>query len=281
MAVIATGFFDGVHQGHRHIISTLVSSARERGEEAVVVTFAQHPRAVLQQDATSLRLLTSRSEKEDLLRSLGVDRIEVMEFTREFAAMPAGEYLQMLRDRLGCSCLVIGYDTRMGSDLLGAGDLVSLAQGLGIEVIRCEAVGDVSSTRIRAALADGRVEEAAQLLGRPYSLSGIVVPGKQLGRVLGFPTANLQISDPLRLVPARGVYLSRTTVLGRSYWSMTNVGDVVETNIFDFQDDIYSLDIRVSFVARIRDMKIFYSLDELRDQISRDRGTCLEIISGS
>ncbi|MCR4824217.1 MAG: riboflavin biosynthesis protein RibF [Bacteroidales bacterium] len=288
MAVVATGFFDGVHLGHRQVIQTLVSSARQRGEEAIVVTFAQHPRAVLQQDARDLRLLNSPEEKTALLRSLGVDRVEVLPFDRTFAKLPAREYLRtVLQERFGATLLVLGYDNRLGSDRLTP-DLISpLAISLGLEVqvvspasaeFSAEPVV-VSSTKIRGMLEQGDVEAAQAMLGYPYSLRGVVVGGKQLGRKLGFPTANLRLYDPLKLVPARGVYLSEVEVLGRRCHGMTNVGDIIETHIFDFDEDIYGLDLRVGFLKRIRDIRSFGHLDALKAQLAEDEKTCLALLA--
>jgi len=164
MAVVATGFFDGVHLGHRQVIQTLVSSARSRGEEAIVVTFAQHPRAVLQQDAHSLRLLNSPQEKEALLRALGVDRVETLPFDRAFARLSAADYIrEVLRDRLGATLLVLGYDNRLGSDCLGPDAIRPLAELLGLTVTvvppTVKPAGPViSSTKIRACLEDGCVD---------------------------------------------------------------------------------------------------------------------------
>jgi len=276
MAVAATGFFDGVHLGHRQVIDTLVSSARKRGEESIVVTFAQHPRAVLQQDPKKLRLLTSREEKVSMLHSLGVDRVEVIDFSREFATLTAERYLrEVLAARFGVDAVVLGYDNRLGSDKLLPADLRAVASRSRMEVIEVPpfAHGDlkISSTKIRSALDRGDVEAASGLLGYDYPISGIVVPGKQLGRTIGFPTANLGIGDPLKQLPGRGVYATRTEVMGRTYRSMTNVGDIVETNIFDFDEDIYSLELHVRFRHKIRDMRKFASLDELRSQLEADR----------
>ena len=285
MAVVATGFFDGVHLGHRQVIQTLVSSARQRGEEAIVVTFAQHPRAVLQQDARILRLLNSPQEKEALLRSLGVDRVETLPFDRAFAQMPAEEYLRtVLRDRLGATLLVLGYDNRLGSDCLGPDAIRPLAESLGLEVdiVPASSASDivVSSTKIRKALEEGRVEDAETMLGYAFGLRGVVVSGKQLGRKLGFPTANLRLYDPLKLVPAQGVYLTEVEVLGAHYWGMTNVGDIIETNIFDFDEDIYGLDLSIRFRRHLRAMRSFDSLDALSAQLAADRDTCRELIAG-
>ena len=285
MAVVATGFFDGVHLGHRQVIQTLVSSARQRGEEAIVVTFAQHPRAVLQQDARILRLLNSPQEKEALLRALGVDRVETLSFDRSFARLTAEEYLRtVLCDRLGATLLVLGYDNRLGSDCLGPDAIRPLAESLGLEVdiVPASSASDivVSSTKIRKALEEGRVEDAEAMLGYAYGLRGVVVSGKQLGRKLGFPTANLRLYDPMKLVPAKGVYLTEVEVLGAHYWGMTNVGDIIETNIFDFNEDIYGLDLSIRFRRHLRDMRSFDSLDALSAQLAADRDTCRELIAG-
>ncbi len=284
MAVVATGFFDGVHLGHREVIRTLVSSARERGEEAIAVTFATHPRAVLQQDARSLRLLSSPQEKISLLKSLGVDRVEVLEFSREFSRFTAGEYLRdTIRARLGGTAIVLGYDNRLGSDNLTPSLIEPLARGLGLDVIVVPATLSperklVSSTKIREALAAGRVEEAASMLGYEYPVSGVVVGGKQLGRTLGYPTANMQLYEPLKLIPGRGVYLSEVETLGGRYYGMTNVGDIIETHIFDFSEDIYGLDITVRFKKRLRDGQRFESLDALKVQLSHDELFCRQLL---
>jgi riboflavin kinase/FMN adenylyltransferase len=285
MAVVATGFFDGVHLGHRQVIQTLVSSARQRGEEAIVVTFAQHPRAVLQQDARILRLLNSPQEKEALLRSLGVDRVETLPFDRAFARLTAEDYIRdVLRDRLGATRLVLGYDNRLGSDCLGPDATRPLAESLGlaVEVVPASSASDivVSSTKIRRALEEGRVEDAEAMLGYAYGLRGVVVSGKQLGRKLGFPTANLRLYDPMKLIPAQGVYLTEVEVLGAHYWGMTNVGDIIETNIFDFDEDIYGLDLSIRFRRHLRAMRSFDSLDALSAQLAADRDTCRALIGG-
>jgi len=283
MAVVATGFFDGVHLGHRQVIQTLVSSARQRGEEAIVVTFAQHPRAVLQQDARDLRLLNSPQEKEALLRGLGVDRVEVLPFDKAFARLTAEQYIRtVLQERLGATVLVLGYDNRLGSDRLTPDQIAPLAQSLGLEVVIVpaavtgvvEAATAVSSTKIREALCRGAVDAAGSMLGYAYMLRGIVVGGKQLGRTLGYPTANLRLYDPMKLVPARGVYLTEVEVLGGHHWGMTNVGDIIETHIFDFSEDIYGLDLQIRFRRWLRAMRSFDGLDALKAQLAADEAAC-------
>ena len=283
--IATTGFFDGVHSGHRLVIEKLVSVAHARGDESLVVTFWPHPRAVLQDGARELRLLTTLEEKKALLTALGVERIEVLDFTREFASLTAERYLrEVLRDRFGVSTLLMGYDNRIGSDRLTAGALESVAQSVGIALMEVEPFPTkVSSTVIRRALSLGNVEEAERMLGYGYSLQGVVVAGNHLGRTIGFPTANMKLYEPLKLVPARGVYAVEVEVLGKTWRGMTNIGmrptvggtfTTIETNILDFDEDIYGLPLRITFLRRIRDEVRFPSLEALKEQLGKDCEAC-------
>ena len=308
MAVVTTGFFDGVHLGHRHVLSALVSAARERGEEAVVVTFWPHPRTVLQQDAREFRLLTSLEEKKALLLAAGVQRVEVLPFTRDFAALTAMQYLELLRDRFGATLVIMGYDNRIGSDKQTASEICA-AQAVASRplpniVVQCTtqwappsyaAEGghrpaqhtplrpSVSSTQIRKALEEGRVEDADGMLGYAYELYGVVVAGNRMGRTIGYPTANMQLYEPLKLVPRNGVYAVEVEVLGQTFRGMTNIGTrptvggtarTIETHILDFNQDIYGLPLRVRFLRRLRDEQKFPSLDALRQQLALDALNC-------
>ena len=232
MAVTATGFFDGVHTGHRAVIGRLVREASARGEDSVVVTFNPHPRAVLQKGAPQLRLLTSHQEKCELLLSLGVTRVETLPFTREFAKMTAERYIrELLVERFGASALVFGYDNRIGSDGAGISAVSSIAASLGIDLVACDAVGDISSTKIRHCLENGDVDLANDMLGYDYFLNGVVVEGQKIGRTLGFPTANLQVFEPLKLIPANGVYLVKVELPAlyldsRALYGMCNIGSL-------------------------------------------------------
>ena len=290
MAVVATGFFDGVHLGHRLVIDTLLRAAQERGEQSVVVTFWPHPRTVLQKDARDLRLLTSLSEKREMLSALGVDRVEVVSFTRDFSRLTAEEYLrEWVIGRLGGTAIVLGYDNRMGSDGLSHDSIVPLAHSLGLDVVECDAVGTISSTKVRAALSGGDVAAAESMLGYRYGLHGVVVAGNHLGRTIGYPTANMQLYEPLKLVPANGVYLVEVETLGRRFHGMTNVGvrptvsgagaRTIETHIFDFDELIYGLDISLQFIAKIRDERRFESLDALKSQLSDDEAVCRNLLA--
>lgn len=167
MAVAATGFFDGVHLGHRKVIETLLETARRRNEESLVITFWPHPRIVLGKDAGSLVLISSLEDKIARIKALGVDRIEVIPFTEEFASKSAADYLKMLAEDYSVSAVVIGYDTRLGSDQLGPDRIKSVAGDM--DVVFCGPVGNISSTRIRKLLADGKTEAASEMLGYDYS----------------------------------------------------------------------------------------------------------------
>lgn len=291
--VIATGFFDGVHLGHRLVVGQLVEAAAARGDESMVVTFWPHPRNVLQKDARSLRLLTSLDEKVAMLKSLGVSHVEVLDFTREFSSMTAREYLGRLKERYGAAALLLGYDNRMGCDASGPDAVARVAEEMGLEVIRTDMVTSsqgaaLSSTRIRRCLDAGDVAGAAGMLGYSYVLRGVVVAGNRLGRTLGFPTANMQLYEPLKLVPGNGVYFVRVKVLGKEFLGMCNIGmrptvavggsRTIETNIFGFDEDIYGLDLELSFVAKIRDEVRFGSVDQLKAQLEKDRDTCLSMM---
>ena len=301
--IATTGFFDGVHCGHRLVIDRLVSLARERGDKSLVVTFWPHPRAVLQDGARELRLLSALEEKKSLLQGLGVDRVEVLDFTRRFASLTAEQYLRdILQARFGVTTLLMGYDNRLGSDRLTASTLRSSVPG--IDVIELPPLSfraepsslsfraepqaesrnlEVSSTRIRNALEIGDIAAANGMLGYGYSLTGAVVAGNRLGRTIGFPTANMKLYEPLKLVPARGVYAVQVQVLGQTHRGMTNIGvrptvggtvPTIETHILDFNEDIYGLPLRITFLRRIRNEVRFPSLDALKRQLEKDREAC-------
>ncbi len=284
--VVATGFFDGVHTGHRLVIKQLVEAAAVRGDESMVVTFWPHPRNVLQKEARSLRLLTTLDQKKQQLLDLGVDHVEVLPFTKDFSTMTTEDYLRMLMENYGAKTILLGYDNRMGCDAKGADQVAAIASGLGLEVIRTEMVSSekgyaVSSTKIRQRLEEGDVREAASMLGYAYSLHGVVVAGNRLGRTIGFPTANMQLYEPLKLVPCNGVYSVEVETLGQRFLGMCNIGcrptissgnaRTIETHIFDFDEDIYGLDMKITFFERIREERRFDSLEELKRQLETDK----------
>lgn len=284
--VVTVGFFDGVHIGHRRVLRVLCEKG---GADAAVVTFWPHPRVVLQQDARDLRLLSSFEEKKTVMNSMGIDNVQCLEFTRELSTMTAEEFIRKhLIEGMGCTSLVLGHDNRFGSDGLSTHEVEALAKEMGLDTVVVPpcVVDDifVSSTRVRSSLADGDVAMVERMLGRRYALDGIVVPGYRLGRTIGFPTANMDLSFPLKAIPGNGVYATQVTVHGKSYRAMTNIGvrptlgeggcRLIETNIFDFDEDIYGLEINVQFIAKVRQEKKFSSLDELARQLVIDKHRC-------
>lgn len=295
MAVAATGFFDGVHLGHKQVIDQLCAVARERGEESLLVTFWPHPRSVLQQDADRLRLLSTLQEKRARCLSYGVDRFEVLPFDLAFSELSAETFIrEYLVERLGATALVLGYDHRLGHDAFAStAEMMKTVARCGVTPVRVEAFSRgldvvISSTQIRRALFAGDVVLAERMLGYCYGLHGVVVSGNRIGRTIGFPTANMQLYEPLKLVPADGVYAVRVHVLGRTWQGVCNIGirptvgaggaRTIETHILDFDREIYGLDLDIEFCARLRDEKRFDSLDQLKEQLCIDRKKAGEIV---
>ena len=291
--VVATGFFDGVHVGHRLVIKQLIEAAAVRGDESMVMTFWPHPRNVLQKEARTLRLLTTLQEKKQMLMDLEVDHVEVLQFTKNFSTMTTEDYFRMLMERFGAKTVLLGYDNRVGCDAKDSDQVARVAEELGLEVIRTDMVPSdegyaVSSTKIRQHLEAGDVQGAAAMLGYEYALHGVVVAGNRVGRTIGFPTANMQLYEPLKLVPGNGVYFVRVETIGGSYYGMCNIGHrptvstgntrTIETNIFGFDEDIYGLDIKLTFITKIRDEVRFDSLEDLKKQLEHDRDTCLNTL---
>ena len=295
MAVAATGFFDGVHLGHKQVIDQLCAVARARGEESLLVTFWPHPRSVLQQDADRLRLLSTLQEKRERCLAYGIDRFEVLPFSRAFSELSAETFIrEYLVDRLGVTTLVLGYDHRLGHDRFESTEqMMETVSRCGVTPMRVEAFSEgtdriISSTQVRKALGAGDVVLAERMLGYRYAMLGVVVAGNRIGRTLGFPTANMQLYEPLKLVPADGVYAVEVSVLGQRFQGVCNIGHrptvglsdarTIETHILDFDQDIYGLDLQIAFCARLRDERRFASLDLLKAQLCLDREKAREIV---
>lgn len=292
MIVATTGFFDGVHLGHKKVIEKLCALAKEKGLKSEVITFWPHPRSVLQQDAFNLRLLTTLEEKKALFKRFGVNRIRVIEFTKQFSKLSTEEFVRdYLIKKLGVSTLVIGYDHRIGHNpKQKQEDMIAICKAQGLEVVRVEEniiEGEiVSSTKIRKRLEEGDVQGANKFLGYNYFLDGVVVKGNGLGRTIGFPTANVKLYAPLKLTPQDGVYAVKVYVNRNekvAYKGICNIGyrptignnnaKTIEVHILNFDEDIYGLDIKVEFVLRMRSEKKFASLKELKAQLEKDKNT--------
>ncbi|PQJ08892.1 riboflavin biosynthesis protein RibF [Flavipsychrobacter stenotrophus] len=292
-AVLTIGTFDGVHQGHRVILKEVVVHAAKVGGESVLITFDPHPRKLLFPDQP-LGIITPLEEKERLLHEAGIAHIIVVPFTQEFAHLSAREYVEeFLVGKFKPHSIVIGYDHHFGHDRKGNIDMLKeYAPVYNYQMIEIPAqlieAAAVSSTRIRNAIKEGRVEDAAHMLARDYSLKGTVVHGNKLGRTIGYPTANLQLLDNEQIMPAIGVYAIRARYKGVLYGAMMSIGynptvtdkkEVrIEANLFDFDMDIYGDELEIIFVKRLRNEQKFDSLEALVEQIHQDKRDTLEVL---
>ena len=284
--ILTIGTFDGVHYGHQQIIKRINDLALMFGTESVVMTFHPHPRLVLQPNNNDLKLITTIDEKVKLLEGFGIDHFVICPFSREFASIPADLYVKdVLVKHFQPRMIVIGYDHRFGKDRAGN---IELLQELGpdfgyeVEEISKQMIEDnaVSSTKVRKALLAGDIASANDLLIHPFSLKGKVVKGEQVGRTLGFPTANLEIDDPHKLIPPNGVYAIRAMINNHPYNGLLSVGRkptfgdydqlFIEAYFLDLEADLYGLTLEVVLLGKIRDEMKFDGVDALVKQMKLD-----------
>nr|WP_294904857.1 bifunctional riboflavin kinase/FAD synthetase [uncultured Lacibacter sp.] len=286
-AVVTIGTFDGVHLGHQQIIKQLCAEAREKGGESILISFYPHPRKIVQPE-TYTPELTTLEERIELLKQQGLDNLVVVPFNKEFSEQTAQQYIKdFLVDRFHPSLIIIGYDHKFGNNREGDYRLLEKMgeeYNYGVKEIPQQLMNEVavSSTKIRRAISAGDVENANQLLGYTYFFRGYVVEGNKLGRKLGYPTANLQIQDQDKLVPANGVYAVEAQVEGdaRILKGMMNIGTrptvdgttkTVEVNLFDFAEDIYNRHLKVFVKYHLREEVKFDGLDQLIEQLHKDK----------
>jgi riboflavin kinase / FMN adenylyltransferase len=284
-AVVTSGTYDGVHLGHQKILKRLTEIAQSSGGESVVLTFWPHPRMVVSSDSQDLKLLSTLDEKIELLAQNGVNHLVVIPFTREFSELSSEEFIQqILVKKIGTKKLIIGYDHRFGRNREGSFDYLkenAYRYGFEIEEITKQEIDHltVSSTKIRQSLLNGQTHIANELLGRPYHFAGLVAKGRQLGRTIGFPTANVQVSESFKLIPANGVYAVRILVRGQSHFGIMNIGNrptvegigrTQEVFIFDFDADIYGEKLTAELLHFIRPEQRFEGLEALKTQIYKD-----------
>lgn len=293
-AVITIGTFDGVHQGHSIILKEVVRHANEVHGESVLLTFEPHPRKLIFPDQP-IKILTPLDEKLAQVTATGIEHVVVVPFTKEFANLSAAQYIEdFLVKVFRPAVIVIGYDHHFGHDRAGNIDLLKKYQsqyGYQLYEIPAQLIDEaaVSSTKIRHALDEGRVADAAHMLGRSYSIKGTVVKGAQLGRTIGYPTANVQPLDKEQLIPANGVYAIRAKAGREIYNAMLNIGirptvskDLqlhIEAHIFGYAGDLYEQELEIIFVDRLREEQKFSSLDALKQQLGQDKIDAMAVLN--
>ena len=285
--ILTLGTFDGVHKGHKSLLQKLIDSSKQKGCESAVLTFFPHPRMVLQQ-ATDVKLLNTMQEKAQLLQHFGIDNLIIHPFSVEFSRLTAEEFVKdILVDTLNICKIIIGHDHRFGRNRTATTtDLVRMGEQYGFEVEQITAlqVNDtpVSSTKIRNALIEGNLATANRFLGYPYFITGTVTTGKQLGRTIGYPTANINVTETYKLIPAQGVYAVSAVINGKTVLGMMNIGtrptvdginetQTIEVNFFDFDTDIYGAQLQVNLHHRLRSEQKFEGLDALKQQLALDK----------
>jgi riboflavin kinase/FMN adenylyltransferase len=294
--VITIGTFDGVHLGHRKVIDQLNSIAQAINGESVLFTFYPHPRLVISPDNSNLRLITTLDEKTRRLEKAGIDHMMVYPFTKEFAALSYEEFIEeVLIKKMGMKILVVGHDHRLGKNREGSFEnIIELSKKLNFEVRKIEALlidaVDISSSIIRNALQKGEVDKVKKYLGYAFTINGKVATGNQIGRKISFPTANIETTDPHKIIPAEGVYAITLAVNDKIYRAMLNIGirptidtnadhRTIEAHIFDFNEDIYGQEVTICFHHRIRDEKKFDGLNDLKTQLKQDQINVIKILA--
>ena len=286
--ILSIGTFDGLHIGHQKIIKKLVKLAREHDQAATILTFFPHPRRVLQKER-ELKLIDTLDEKKKLLKTLGVDNLIIHPFSKSFSRLSAREFCRdILADQLKVGNLLIGYDHRFGKnreattdDLITFGKLYDFT----VQIIPAQLSNEitVSSTKVRKAIEEGDFEQVHQFLGRFFELQGTVIKGEGIGRTIQFPTANIQINESYKIIPPRGVYLVKVQTDSNRWGGMMNIGirptlegenQTLEVHLFDCESDLYNKKLRISFLQKIREEQKFDSIEELKNQLEKDKEIC-------
>ena len=293
--IVTIGTFDGIHIGHQKILKNLIRAANNEGKKSVLLTFFPHPRMVLQKD-NKILLLNTIEEKSGLLEKMGLDYLIIHPFSREFSRLTALDFVRdILVNKLNTSRLIIGYDHHFGKNREGNIHQLkeySLLYDFKVEEIPAQDIDDVSvsSTKIRTALKDGNLKTANNYLGYHYMLNGTVVSGKKLGGTIGFPTANLEIKEPYKLIPKTGVYIIKTHINTVLYTGIMNIGfnptvlgkhQTIEAHLFDFNEDLYGKEITIEFIYFLREEHKFKSIEELVVQLNIDKENAISYLSNN
>lgn len=290
--ILTLGTFDGVHIGHKKILERITQNTENGKYESLVLTFFPHPRMVLQ-EKSEIKLLNTIAEKSKLLEETGIENLVIHPFNESFSRLTAEEFVHsILVDQFHIQKIIIGHDHRFGRNrTANIDDLIAFGAEYGFEVeqISAQEIQDVSvsSTKIRKALDEGNITLANDYLGYAYFLSGEVVKGKQLGRTIGFPTANIQIEEDYKKIPKNGVYIVKTFIDNKAIFGMMNIGfnptvngqkQTIEVNLFDFDADIYGQKLEISLLEYIREEQKFGSVDLLKEQLNQDKKTALDFV---
>jgi riboflavin kinase/FMN adenylyltransferase len=294
-SVITIGTFDGVHIGHRKILEKIIQSAKELNCESIVLTFFPHPRMVLQENS-SIKLLNTMEEKGTLLQKIGIDNLIIHPFDKEFSLLTSEEFVKkILVDQLQIQKIIIGYDHRFGRNRSAdINDLIVFGKKYDFEVeqISAQEIDDIaiSSTKIRTALAEGTISLANEYLGYNYFFSGTVIKGNQIGRTIGFPTANIQIKEDYKLIPKNGVYIVKSYLKKELFYGIMNIGNrptvngtnqTIEVHFLNFNEELYKPEITIELLEFIRNEQKFDSLDALKNQIQNDKEYCINYLQKS
>ena len=292
-AIVTIGIFDGVHLGHSKILNRITQSALNLNCDSLVLTFFPHPRMVLD-DNSEIKLLNTINEKVFLIEKTGLSNLIIHPFNKAFSELSAEEFVEkILVEKLNIQKIIIGHDHRFGKNRnANIDDLIHFGKKYNFEVeqISAQEINEVSisSTKIRNALNQGNIDLATEYLGYNYLLTGIVTKGKQLGRTIGYPTANIQIKEDYKLLPKNGVYIAKSIIKNKTVFGMMNIGvrptvdgvtQTIEIHFFDYNDDLYEQEIVVSILKRIRDEQKFESLEALKNQLSLDKSTSLKYLT--
>ncbi|PHS67536.1 MAG: riboflavin biosynthesis protein RibF [Flavobacterium sp.] len=283
-SVVTIGTFDGVHLGHKAIISQLLSASEKESLTSIILTFFPHPRMVLQEE-NSIKLINTIAEREELLQQTELENLIIHPFTKEFSRRTALEFVRdILVNQLHIKKIIIGYDHRFGRNRdANIEDLIEFGKTYGFEVeeIKVQQFGGVpiSSTKIRTLISEGNIKTTNTYLGQPFTLSGKIVSGRGIGKTLTFPTANLQLDVDYIIIPKKGVYLIQSKIAGKEVFGLTNIGtnptvegkhQTIETYFLDYNENLYNKTIQLKFITRIRDEKVFNNLEELKAAIKED-----------
>jgi riboflavin kinase/FMN adenylyltransferase len=293
-AIVSQGTFDGVHLAHKKIIERLKQIASIKNGETVIITFEPHPRTVLLPLDHGLQLLSTLNEKINLLEKTGVDHLIILPFTKEFSRLSSEQFIRnILVNKIKTNTLVIGYDHRFGKNREGSFEHLNTSSslyGFEVEEIPEQDIDDiaVSSTKIRQALLNNDIQTAQKYLGNNYSLEGKVIKGKQLGRTIGYPTANIEVENSYKLIPQDGVYAVWVWYNKARFGGMLNVGNnptindkgrSIEVNIFNFEKEIYTENLKIEFVSKLRNEQKFDGLEALKNQLNLDKQNALAILN--